>query len=54
MIELTIGWEIGKEAKEIDEKPIAERIRVPKRTIKRMFGALCIYFITMALFYFFL
>ena len=46
--------DIGREAKELDEKDIMERIRVEKRSIKRMIGAIIIYTLTMFLFYFFL
>lgn len=47
-------WEIGKKAKEMDEKSINERMKLKKRSIKRIIGALIIYFITMFLFYIFL
>ncbi len=48
------NWEIGKEAKELDQKSILERIKIEKRSIKRIIGALLIYCFTMILFYFLL
>jgi len=48
------NWEIGKEAKELDQKSISERIKIEKRSIKRIVGALLIYCFTITLFYFFL
>lgn len=48
------SWEIGKEAKELDEKPIFEKMKIEKRSIKKVAGALLFYFLTMILFYFFL
>ncbi|MFX1312725.1 MAG: hypothetical protein ACFFHD_08950 [Promethearchaeota archaeon] len=47
-------WEIGKEAKELDQKSISERVKIEKRSIKRIIVALCVYGITITLFYFFL
>lgn len=46
------SWEIGKEAKELDEKTIFERMKIERRSIKRLAGAVVIYFITMVSFYF--
>jgi len=48
------NWEIGKEARELDEKSISERMKIERRSIKRLAGALVIYFLTMASFYFLL
>ncbi|MFX1573828.1 MAG: hypothetical protein ACFFB0_13850 [Promethearchaeota archaeon] len=48
------NWEIGKEAKELDQKSISERIKIGKHSIKKIIGALLIYGFTMTLFYFFL
>jgi hypothetical protein len=48
------NWEIGKEAKELDQKSIVERIKIEKRSIKKIIGALFIYSIIMILFSFFL
>ncbi len=48
------GWDIGKEARELDEKKIMERIRLEKRSIKKVIFALMIYFLTMYIFYIFL
>jgi len=48
------NWEIGKEARDLDEKPISERMKIEKRSIKRLAGAFAIYFLTMISFYFLL
>jgi hypothetical protein len=48
------NWEIGKEARELDEKTIIERMKIEKRSIKRLAGAFVIYFLTMTSFYFLL
>jgi len=48
------NWEIGKEAKELDNKHISERIRVEKSIFKKVVGATLIYFITMTIFSIFL
>jgi len=48
------NWEIGKEAKELDQKSILERIKIEKSSIKKIIGVLLIYCFTMTLFYFFL
>jgi hypothetical protein len=48
------NWDVGKEAQELDDKPIIERIKVEGRSIKRIGYALIIYSLTMILFYFFL
>ncbi|MFX0024683.1 MAG: hypothetical protein ACFE9S_20415 [Candidatus Hermodarchaeota archaeon] len=49
---MSIKWEIGKEAQELDEKPIKERMKIERNSIKRVGYALILYFITMVLFYF--
>ncbi len=49
---MEMDWEIGKEARELDEKPIIERMRVEKRSIMKISVALLFYFVTMVLFYF--
>ena len=49
---MAIDWEIGKEARELDEKPILERAKIEKRSIKKISLALVCYFLTMILFYF--
>ncbi len=46
--------EIGKEARELDEKPILERLKVEKRSIKKIIIALLFFSLTITLFYFFL
>ncbi len=48
------SWEIGKEARELDEKPISERLRVERRSIIKIAVALLFYCIIMVLFYFLL
>ncbi|MFX0020002.1 MAG: hypothetical protein ACFFAK_04905 [Promethearchaeota archaeon] len=48
------SWEIGKEARELDEKPISERLRIGRRSIKKISVALLFYSIIMVLFYFLL
>jgi len=48
------NWEIGKEARDLDEKPISERMKIERRSIKRLAGAFAIYFLTMISFYFLL
>ena len=48
------SWEIGKEARELDEKPISERLRIERRSIKKISVALLFYCIIMVLFYFLL
>ncbi|MFX0043460.1 MAG: hypothetical protein ACFE8L_11165 [Candidatus Hodarchaeota archaeon] len=47
-------WEIGIEAKELDNKHISERIKIEKSTFKKIVGALLIYLITMVVFSIFL
>ena len=49
---MSIEWEIGKEARELDEKPIIERMRVEKRSIMKVSVALVFYCVLMVLFYF--
>jgi hypothetical protein len=49
---MTIDWEIGKEARELDEKPIKERMRVEKNSIMKLSVAFVFYFVVMVLFYF--
>ncbi len=51
---MSVEWEIGEEAKELDEKPILERVKIKRRSVISIAGALLIYFLTMTLFYFFL
>lgn len=47
-------WEIGKEARELDERPIKERVRIKKRSLMKLSIALLFYCIVMVLFYFLL
>ena len=49
---MTNNWEIGKEARDLDEKTIFERMKIERRSIKRLGGAFAIYFLTMVSFYF--
>jgi hypothetical protein len=48
---MTKNWNVGKEAQELDDKPIIERLKIEGRSIKRIGYALIIYFLTMILFY---
>ncbi|MFX1339550.1 MAG: hypothetical protein ACFFDK_13140 [Promethearchaeota archaeon] len=45
------NWDIGQEAKELDERPFSERMRIKKTSIKKVMGFLIIYFIIMGIFY---
>lgn len=49
---MSISWEVGKEARELDKKPIKERMKIEGRSIKRVGYALIFYSLTMILFYF--
>ena len=51
---MAVKWEIGEEAKELDEKTILERMKIPTHSIKKIVGAVLLYFLTMGLFYIFL
>ncbi|MHA1413582.1 MAG: hypothetical protein ACTSUX_10620 [Promethearchaeota archaeon] len=42
--------EIGTEAKELDEKPIIERIKIKKYSINKIIVALLFYFLMLFLF----
>jgi len=42
--------EIGKEAKELDEKNIVERLKIEKDSLLKIIGALLIYALVMFLF----
>ena len=48
------NWEIGEEARDLDGKTISERMKIERRSIKRLAGAFVIYFLTMFSFYFLL
>ena len=48
---MPVKWEIGEEAKELDQKTILERMKIPKHSIKKIAGAVFLYFLTMGLFY---
>ncbi|MGQ4875512.1 MAG: hypothetical protein ACTSVV_05665 [Promethearchaeota archaeon] len=47
-------WNIGTKAKQLDQKSISERLRIEKRSIRKMFVALGIYFIFIGIFTIFL
>jgi hypothetical protein len=51
---MSIDWEIGKEARELDEKPIKERLRVERSSIIKLTVALLFYVVIMVFFYFYL
>ena len=44
-------WDIGKEAKELDEKSIKERVKIGRRSIVKIVVAIGIYFLTMYIFW---
>ena len=48
---MSISREIGKEARELDEKPIIERMKIEKHSIKKIGIALFCYSLIMVLFY---
>lgn len=48
---MSISREIGKEARELDEKPIIDRMKVEKNSIKKIGIALFCYSLIMILFY---
>jgi len=47
-------WNIGKEARLLDEKSIKQRMKIKGRSIKKIFVALLIYIAVMILFVVFL
>jgi len=47
-------WDIGKEARLLDEKSIKERMKIEGRSIKKIFVALLIYIAVMTFFVVFL
>lgn len=47
-------WQIGTEAKELDNKHISERMRVEPSVFKKIIVATLVYFITMIIFCIFL
>ncbi|UCC20668.1 MAG: hypothetical protein JSV62_05095 [Promethearchaeota archaeon] len=49
---MAIGWEVGKEARELDEKSIKERAKIEGRSIKRVGYALIFYSLIMTIFFF--
>lgn len=51
---MNLDWEIGKEASELDSKPLKERMKIEKSSIKKIGIAFIFYSITMVLFYIFL
>lgn len=51
---MSVKWEIGKEARELDEKSISERLKVERSSKKKIGIALFCYSLIMLFFYFFL
>jgi len=51
---MPVKWEIGEEAKELNGKTILERMKIPMHSIRKIVGALILYFLTMVLFYIFI
>ena len=51
---MNLDWEIGKEASELDSKPIKERMKIEKSSIKKIGIALILYSVAMVFFYIFL
>jgi len=49
---MPIEWEIGKEAQELDEKTIIERMKIQGRSVKKIVAALWFYILIMIIFYF--
>lgn len=49
---MSISWEVGKEARELDKKPLKERMKIERRSIKRVGYALIFYSVIMIFFYF--
>ncbi|MFX1498452.1 MAG: hypothetical protein ACFFBH_13075 [Promethearchaeota archaeon] len=43
---------IGKEAQELDEQSITERMKINKASLKKIFGAMLVYLVIMTLFFF--
>ncbi len=46
-----MDWDIGQKAKELDEKTISERVKVDKRSLKKVMLAFLFYFLIMIAFY---
>ena len=49
---MTSAYNIGKEAREIDQLPIKEKMKISKSTFNKFIGAIAIYFLVMTLFSF--
>ncbi len=49
---MSLEWEIGNEARELDNMPIKERMKIEGRSIKRVAYALIFYSLIMILFNF--
>lgn len=43
--------QIGQKARELDEKSISERIKLKRRSLKKIIGAIFVYIAFMSLFY---
>ncbi|MFX1389985.1 MAG: hypothetical protein ACFE9Z_07990 [Promethearchaeota archaeon] len=51
---MSAEWEIGKEARKLDEKTIIERMKIKGHSIKKIIAALLFYTIIMVIFNFIL
>lgn len=51
---MTIKWEIGKEAQELDTKTIRERMKIQRCSINKIVIAISFYLLIMIMFYFIL
>ena len=48
------SFTIGEKAQQIDKKEIRDRMKIQRKSIGKIIGAIIIYFITMGIFSFFL
>ncbi|MFX0028665.1 MAG: hypothetical protein ACFE8B_05620 [Candidatus Hermodarchaeota archaeon] len=51
---MSIEWEIGREAQELDKKTIIERMKIQRRSINKIALAISFYLVVMIIFYFIL
>ena len=49
---MTSKWEIGEEARELDNKTIIERMKIQKSSLRKILIAIWFYFLIMIIFYF--
>ena len=47
-------WEIGEEARNLDEGSIKDRFKIERKSLFRIFGAFGFYIFVMLVFYYFL